>query len=867
MMLYQQQMLTATRWVGLLLCISTAFVCADNPVANTDSVVQFGNARFTVLTSQLIRMEYSTDQQFEDRASLAFVNRNLPTPRFTQKIVGKSVVLVTEHIQLNYRDDDRAFHDGNLQIDIRSNKKRLTRWTPNLHDDKNLKGTLRTLDQAKGWDFENRLEQGIVSRSGWALVDDSDSNVFDGAADWNWVTTRDSKPTYTDWYLFAHGTDYKKALFDFTQVAGKIPMPPKYALGYWWSRYWIYNDHELRDLVKQFRDFKIPQDVLVIDMDWHETYGFSGNNAELDPQGQLRGWTGYTWNKKLFPQPEKFIQWTNSQQLKTALNLHPASGVPNMEEKHEEFSQAYSGKKTDAYIPYKMSEKKWAQTYFKVLLKPMEQWGIDFWWLDWQQYLMDKDISGLSVTWWLNYTFFTHMEKTAQRPMIFHRWGGLGNHRYPIGFSGDAFTSWQTLDFETYFTATAANVGYGYWSHDIGGHIGDGQPTDGELYLRWIQFGALSPILRTHSSKISTIERRPWMFSTYFSAMRDAINLRYQLSPYIYAATHNTYTTGVSLLHPLYYDYPNEELAYEFKTQYMFGDTLLAAPITSPIDRKTQLAEKKIWLPKGEWFELSTGTFLRGDKVVTRYYALNEIPLFAKSGSIIPMSPEVKNLQEKPRAQILAIVPGGNSESIELYEDDETTNAYQQKKFTNRRVSKVWTNNKTLYLSIEPIVGSYDNMPQMQTYTLKLLNSLLPKSIYVNGQALTAEFSHAELATSIYLPALSVHEKISIEITFNKSYAEQILAFNGNKGFLQRVNKATEKLKFASAQTDWGGTLPNAVYDASNIINQLLYQPEEAYGVLLTLNNYKKTLRKTFQAIPNVPPEISRDLVEYLELK
>ena len=107
---------------------------------------------------------------------------------------------------------------------------------------------------------------------------------------------------------------------------------------------------------------------------------------------------------------------------------------------------------------------------FDVVLTPMENWGVDFWWLDWQQWLNDKKVEGLSNTWWINYVFFTHMERNSnRRALLYHRWGGLGNHRYQIGFSGDAIISWNTLDFQPYFTSCASNVLYGYWSHDIGG--------------------------------------------------------------------------------------------------------------------------------------------------------------------------------------------------------------------------------------------------------------------------------------------------------------------------------------------------------------------------------------------------------------
>lgn len=123
-------------------------------------------------------------------------------------------------------------------------------------------------------------------------------------------------------------------------------------------------------------------------------------------------------------------------------------------------------------IPWVVSDKRFINGMFNKVLRPMEKQGVDFWWLDWQQWMYDKKVDSLSNTWWINYVFFSDMERNRDtRPMLYHRWGGLGNHRYQIGFSGDAVISWKSLEFQPYFTNCASNVLYGYWSHDIGGHM------------------------------------------------------------------------------------------------------------------------------------------------------------------------------------------------------------------------------------------------------------------------------------------------------------------------------------------------------------------------------------------------------------
>ena len=207
--------------------------------------------------------------------------------------------------------------------------------------------------------------------------------------------------------------------------------------------------------------YDIPLDVLVIDMDWHYTEPGKG------------GWSGWTWNKRLFPDPGRLLADLKKEGVKLTLNLHPADGFAFYEEPYRaiaaDIGMNPEGKDT---IPWVTSDKKLMKAVFKNALHPMEKEGVDFWWLDWQQFPYDKKVDSLNNVWWINYVFFTEMERNrTTRPMLYHRWGGLGNHRYQIGFSGDAVISWKSLDFQPYFNSTASNVLYGYWSHDLGGHF------------------------------------------------------------------------------------------------------------------------------------------------------------------------------------------------------------------------------------------------------------------------------------------------------------------------------------------------------------------------------------------------------------
>ena len=282
---------------AVALLLSSLTFAQNNPVADPAAVVLAGNARLTVLTPQMIRMEWSANKQFEDHASMVFLNRKLPVPRFTQTTESGWLVLKTDKLTLKYQPSNSKFTAQNLNVTLELNGKQVT-WTPGMKDEGNLRGTTRTLDGVEG---STELEPGLISRDGWVVVDDSARPLFDNS-DWPWVMPR-PEGQHQDFYFFGYGHDYKQALGDFTRVAGKIPLPPRFAFGTWWSRYWSYTDQEFEELVREFRDHDVPLDVLVIDMDWHLTFDPRWWKGDMDQSNHRLGWTGYTWNKDLFPDP------------------------------------------------------------------------------------------------------------------------------------------------------------------------------------------------------------------------------------------------------------------------------------------------------------------------------------------------------------------------------------------------------------------------------------------------------------------------------------------------------------------------------------------------------------------------------------
>lgn len=847
-----------------------------DPKADDAAVVLAGNARFTVLTPQLIRMEWSEDGVFEDKATLTFVNRRTEVPQFKVSRSKSGIVIKTSALTLTYKITGR-FTEDNLRVEFVLNGKKVT-WYPGLEDPLNLLGTTRTLDRCSGSDLKEPMEAGILSRSGWSVVDDSRNHIFVPVdSHWkNWVEAR-PEGERQDLYLFAYGHDYKKALADYSEIAGRSPMPPKYTFGYWWSRYWQYSDNEFRDLVARLRSIDIPVDVLIVDMDWHETWGLRKNNPAKDQYGQRIGWTGYTWQRELFPSPENFLKWTENENLKVALNLHPASGIEPFEEPYAEFAKEYGWSEEGTGIPFRMSEQKWADTYFKTVLDPMSDAGVDFWWLDWQQWKESKYVPGLSNTFWLNHTFFEHARERepAVRPFIYHRWGGLGSHRYQLAFSGDTYATWETLAFLPWFTATSSNVNYGYWGHDIGGHMfhSDTKTTDPELYTRWLQYGVFTPIFKTHSTKDGRIVRYPWAFPDHMFIMRDAIRLRYTLAPYIYNASRANYDTGIGMCRPMYYDYPEAGKAYEVKEQFMFGDDILATAIVHPVDPVTGLASRSIWFPEGRWYDFATGAMYDGDSTAELGYTIAENPYYAKAGSIIPMNPaHVRNLQRQCDTLVLTFVPGDDGE-MALYEDDGISQDYiDGGAWTQIRKE---TSGNTVKIAIGARDGKYAGAPASRSYELRLPAMFPPVSVRCGEKSIPySRFGGSDcwtydsytLAPVIFLDDMSCLEPVEICLEFDGYAMEHQHELYGLSGIFRRCVDLTVEFKFEQGKKDAYRMLPEEYLKVSQCPNFILENPEGIIRYLEEFNANKAALFSSMAAMDLIEDDFKTKLMAQLSI-
>ncbi len=672
--------------------------------------------RITLLTPCLLRLESGN---FTDLPTQTVWNREFPEFPCTHSQEGREFTLNTGECifridAAKYRMLSVTLPDGTVVTDF---------------EEGNLLGTARTLDMVNG---STKLQKGILSRSGVAVMDDSKSLLLDQEGN---ILPR---AQCRDLYFFAYGHDYRRALKDFFRLTGPVPLIPKYALGNWWSRYRAYTQEEYRGLMEEFIRRKLPVTVATIDMDWHwtdvlERFGTDGLPGEgITAQEKwynhnTPGWTGYSWNTELFPDHRELLCWLKKQGFHVTLNVHPSQGIRPYEDCYEDMARAMGyDPRHRQRIPFDIANPAFVKAYFDTVHRPHELEGVAFWWIDWQQGRVSA-IPGLDPLWALNHYHTLDAGAGEKRPLILSRYAGLGSHRYPLGFSGDTFATWESLCFQPYFTNTAANAGYTWWSHDIGGHQFGVQ--DDELYVRWLQYGVFSPINRLHSTCNEFMGKEPWKRSFAANTVAEAfLRLRHQLIPYLYTANYRTHTEGIPLCEPMYYSHDREE-AYDAKNQCMFGSQLLVCPVTTPADKRLNLAKTPVWLPEGRWTDFFTGRIYRGGQWVAMHRDLDSIPVLAKEGAIVPMYRSADS-NDLSLEQPLDIHIWRGCGEFTLYEDDGETNDSRYA-LTPMTIS---AEGETLCFQIHTAEGNPEILPEIRSFRL-IFRDIAKAEASVNGCA------------------------------------------------------------------------------------------------------------------------------------
>jgi len=696
-----------------------------------------GKRRFTCLTPRLVRIEFSPTGVFEDRRSIVAFTRPDPVPFESVDEQDGKLTLRVGGITVISTENDRDFFPSNLRIDFKMGDRTQT-WRFGDRDYRNLGGAVRSLDYYGrdsllngvhpasnsspddffhvdaelfdtaqvymqdghfDWQMEimrqglhgmlrysphmvynryinmvgdlTRYQPGLLSRNGYFLLNDSTGAVLNDSGS---PIERDT-PGTRDLYFFAYGTDYKSALADYRLLSGAIPLPAKNIFGILFSRWPAFNEPEAHAIVDRFEQENIPLSTLILDLEWH-----------------VPDWSHWDWNPETYPQPESFLQWAHSKNLLVALNVHPQN-IFSTDSHFEPFVKASGAENkvksiwenpviamtvksgADRMVSPELANPVEARALKELCCDPIIGQGVDYWWLDGAS----AQLNGVDSQLVSSKVFYETTATGNLRGMVQARYGGLGSHRYGMLFTGDTNSQWEVLQSECEFNIRAGQVGMAYVSHDIGGFSHSEAPIiDSDLYIRWLQFGVFNPVLRFHSAPGSG-SRQPWDYGEKnLETAKRWLKLRHSLMPYIYAAARQAYETGLPLVRGLYLDHPDSEAFYRFD-EYLFGDSLLVAPILTPSNHRT------VTLPDGKWYDFETGKLLDGGRDCNVFAGLEQVPVYVKAGAILPRQGEtVHPAQAFISDLLLDVYPGADGEAT-LYEDDCRTRAYEQNEFGRTR--------------------------------------------------------------------------------------------------------------------------------------------------------------------------------------
>ena len=754
--------------------LNSHLVVKTRPLANVQNVVIWNDIRITVLTPDLFRIEKDSKKIFCDEATQSFWFRDTPAVEYQTNASPSVLTIKTAKATLT------------VKVNILNSTVSIGDKIVKLGRIKNLPGAYRSLDNCSGnvykmrdEIYEIKLEDGVVSTCGVGLCDDTDSLILgqDGK-----LKKRDDDQL--DLYVFAHGNDYRSAIRNLFTVSGKVPMIPRFAFGNWWSRYHQYSETEYLHILDKLAERDIPLTVATIDMDWHwsttldqsKRISESGKNDEY--HGGADGWTGYSWNTDLFPDYKSFLKKIKQRELKITLNLHPASGVRYFEDMYEQMAEAIGvDSKTEQVIPFDFTSDSFINSYFDILHKPYENDGVDFWWIDWQQGTQTA-MPGLDPLWALNHYHTLDIAKNNP-PLILSRYCRIGSHRYPLGFSGDTFVTWESLDYIPYFTAMGTNAGYTWWSHDIGGHMKGYK--DDELYMRYVQFGVFSPINRLHctNSRMATKDPLVYMNGTGLIA-EQFLRLRHRMIPYLYSASYETHHNGQALIEPMYYAYPDELEAYKCHGQYMFSNQLIVAPITTKGDRHG-LAAKKVWLPEGKWTDIFTGDEYDGGRWVEMIRWQDSFPVLARQGGFFLLDGR-KHTNNTDNPELLEVMIFNGNGEYTLHEDKDLAQMH------THFVSHEFQNKQVLDITVD---GDTQIMSQ-RTYKLCFKNIRKGEvRAYKNGSPISVDIDDAGDYIEILLKDANTSSKYTVEVSYKDDRTEyrnarllySILRLEGNNHY------------------------------------------------------------------------------------
>ena len=478
-------------------------------------------------------------------------------------------------------------------------------------------------------------------------------------------------------YLWPAKTIYDGAS-GYVKLTGRPKLPPRWAFGYLQSK-WGWNDSTyVADVATKFRTHKLPVDAFIFDFEWYTTTP----DYSVHKEGK-EGFTDFTFNPKLFPHPAKQIAELKSQGIKfigirkprlgnnLLLDTARANGWlmnPNTDSRDLNFSNP--------------ALRKW----FEEKTRPLLNAGVDAWW-------DDEGESYYTCYYWWNTAQFDLLASARPnyRHFTLNRSFSPGNQRFGYcTWSGDIPSTWSSLADVPADLLNFSLAGMYYGSCDIGGF--QGTPTK-EMLVRWFQAGVFLPIMRSHSN-IGTTARFPFLWGDDGeAAIREALNLRYQLLPYIYSLGHDAYNTGAPIMRPLVMEFPADTTVANMTDEWLVGKGLLAAPVLA------EGGKRSIYLPADTWYDYHTGEVITGPKTISVDKALDEIPVYVRAGTILPVGAVVQYSEQTSGTPLeIRIYPGKNG-SFKMVEDDGVS--YNYTKGDTRTTAYYWNDKtKTLYWKV-----------------------------------------------------------------------------------------------------------------------------------------------------------------------
>ncbi len=723
--------------------------------ALSSNVIKGIKYRITILTERLVRLEYNENGIFEDRPTELVWFRNTPKVNFKVREDSRYLEVLTNYFRLTYLKE-KPFYGGkvnsmsNLKIELLNTDKI---WYYLHPEARNFGSPGVSLDDSK----KLKLTKGLYSVDGFASIDDSKSNIFnqDGT-----IMSREN--TGIDIYVFMYLRDFALCLKDYYFITGKPSLIPRYALGNWWSRNMDYDDLSLKKLLSNFEDHEIPLSVVLLDKDWHKRT-FNGKKME----------SGFTWNKDKFKSPDMMIKYLHFKGVRVGLNINPLEGLYPYEDHFEELEKNLN-QNAEGFIPFNVMDSNVVDNYLNLLIHPLDDIDVDFYWTD------SNDLSKIKDLFYLNHYQFNDMKRNyKRRPMILSRNTLVAPHRYPVLYSGKTIVSWDTLKLIPLHNEAATNIGVSFWSHDVGGFYKGVE--DSELYTRYVQLSVFSPILKFGSDSGKYYKREPWRWDIQtYSIVKDYLNLRHRLIPYLYAEAYKYHKYGMPLIMPIYYNYPEMYDDDLYRNSYYFGTELFISPIIKKKDIVMNRTIHRFFLPDGIWYDFVTGKKFPGNKEYISFFKDEDYPVFAKAGSIIVLGDNKFINDTTPPDDVEIQIFPGKSNTYNLYEDDGVSDLYLKNFYLLTQIDyNYMPNNYTVILraiegksGIIPDTRNYKfvfrNTKQANDVIVYLNDSEIEKKSYVKGNDFIVEVKNVSTIGQLTLNCKGKDIEISADRIINE---------------------------------------------------------------------------------------------------